>query len=109
MAARSGSPGKLAIVMRNLLVALVALLLVVYLTDFAWYELRVYVPKLGPANGTVHRIRLLAIPTKGNKIEYEIDAVHPEEDAPCSHSIFPHGGYPACWYLSRHADEPISM
>jgi hypothetical protein len=105
MAATSGSPG----IVRNILVVLIALVLVVYFADFAWYELRSYVPKLGPANGTVHRIRLLAIPTKGNKIEYEIDAVRPEEDAPCSRSLFPHGGNPPCWYLSRHANEPISM
>jgi hypothetical protein len=109
MATSAGSPGKLVRIVRNGLLGLVALLLVVYFADFAWYELRAYAPKLGAANGTVHRIRLLAIPTKGNKIQYQIDAVHPEEDAPCSHSIFPHGGYPPCWYLSRHANEPISM
>lgn len=109
MATGASSPDKLVRIVRKGLLGLVALLLVVYLADFAWYELRAYVPKLGAANGTVHRIRLLAIPTKGNKIQYQIDAVHPEEDAPCSHSIFPHGGYPPCWYLSRNANQPISM
>lgn len=109
MAIGAGSPSKLVRIVRNGLLGLVALLLVVYLADFVWYELRSYVPKLGAANGTVHRIRLLAIPTKGNKIEYEIDAVHPEEDVPCSHSIFPHGGYDPCWYLRRGANQPIPM
>jgi hypothetical protein len=109
MAAESDSPVKLVRVVRSALLILVALGLVAYFVDFAWYELRAYAPKFGSANGTVHRIRLLAIPTKGNKIEYEIDAVHPEEDVPCSHSLFPHGGYPPCWYLSRNPNQPIPM
>lgn len=94
---------------RRVLLGFVALFVLLYVGDLAWYELRVLVPHFGSATGSVHRIRLLAIPTKGNKIEYEIDAVHPEEDVPCSHSIFPHGGNRPCWYLVRHANDPISM
>lgn len=94
---------------RRVLLAVVALFVLLYLVDFAWYDLRVFVPKLGPATGSVHRIRLLAISSKGNKIEYEIDAVHPEEDVPCSHSVFPHGGSRPCWYMVRHAKDPIPM
>jgi len=94
---------------RRTLLALVAFFVLFYLADFAWYELRVLVPKLGAATGSVHRIRLLAISSKGNKIEYEIDSVHPEEDVPCSHSVFPHGGNRPCWYMIRHANDPIPM
>jgi hypothetical protein len=94
---------------RRLLVGLLVLCVLFYLADFAWYELRVVVPKLGPANGSVHRIRLFAISTKGNNIDYEVDSAHPEEDVPCSHSIFPHGGHPTCWYMVRHANDPIAM
>ena len=25
----------------------------------------------------------------------------------CVHSLFPHSGYPPCWYLSRHAEQRI--
>ena len=25
----------------------------------------------------------------------------------CVHSLFPHFGYPPCWYLSRHAEQRI--
>lgn len=94
---------------RRLVLAVAALFFLVYLVDFGWYQLRLSVPKLGPTTGSVHRIRLLAISSKGNKIEYEIDAVHPEEDVPCSHSIFPQGGNRPCWYLARHAKDPIPM
>lgn len=94
---------------RRVLLAVVALFVLLYLVDFAWFQLRSFIPKLGPTTGSVHRIRLLAISSKGNKIEYEIDAVHPEEDVPCSHSVFPQGGNRPCWYLARHAKDPIPM
>lgn len=94
---------------RRVLLGILALFVLTYLGDFAWYELRVLVPKLGAANGSVHRIRLLAIASKGNKVDYEIDAVHPEEDVPCSHSLFPHSGNRPCWYMVRHAKDPIPM
>jgi hypothetical protein len=94
---------------RRVLLAAVALFVALYIVDFAWYELRVFLPQLGQTTGSVHRIRLLAIASKGNKTEYEIDAVHPEEDVPCSHSIFPHAGNRPCWYMVRHANDPIPM
>jgi|SRR3974377_453271 len=94
---------------KRIFVALLAPLLGVYLADLAWYECRVFVPKLGAANGSVHRVRLLAIPAKGNKVEYELDTVQPEEDVPCAHSLFPRGGNRPCWYVARHANDPIPM
>jgi hypothetical protein len=94
---------------RRILLGIIALFVAVYLIDFAWYELRVLIPKFGASTGSVHRIRLLAISSKGNKVDYEIDAVHPEEDVPCSHSIFPRSGNRPCWYMVRHANDPIPM
>lgn len=93
----------------RLILFLIVLLAIVYLIDFSWYELRLHAPKLGPAGGSVHRIRLLAIPNKGNKTTFELDQVHPEEDVPCSHSLFPQGGNGPCWYVARHANDPISI
>ena len=94
---------------RRVLLALIALLLLFYFADFAWFELRLQFPKLGPATGSVHRLRVLAIPGKNNKVEYQIDALRPEEDLPCSHSLFWRGGNRPCWYVTRHANEPIPM
>jgi hypothetical protein len=94
---------------RRVLLVVVALFVLLYFADFSWYELRISIPKLGPTTGSVHRIRLLAISSKGNKVQYEIDALHPEEDVPCSHSIFPHRGNRPCWYVVRHAKDPIPM
>lgn len=94
---------------RRVLLSLLALLLLLYTADFVWYELRLHFPRLGTATGSVHRIRVLAVPGKNNKIEYQIDALQPEEDLPCSHSLFWRGGIRPCWYVTRHANDPIPM
>jgi hypothetical protein len=93
----------------RLLGYIVAALVLVYVIDFAWYELRLHFPKLGVARDSIHRIRLLAIPNKGNRATYELDMVHPEDDVPCSHSLLPEGGANPCWYVTRHINDPIQM
>ena len=95
--------------MRRLASMLLGLLLFFYLADLVWYELRALFPKLGVANGSVHRTRVLAIAEKNNKVEYEVDSIRPEEDVPCAHSLFPHTGNRPCWYVARHANDPIPM
>jgi hypothetical protein len=57
----------------------------------------------------MHRTRIIAIPGKNNKVEYEIDSLRPEEDVPCSRTLFPHSGQAPCWYLARHLNDPIQM
>jgi len=94
---------------KRLFLGLLALLLAAYLVDFTWYECRVHLPKLGAASGSVHRVRLLAIASKGNKVQYEVDTVQPEEDLPCAHSLFPQAGNRPCWYVAKHANDPIPM
>jgi hypothetical protein len=89
--------------------SLAALFFIVYSVDFTWYHLRLAAPKLGAPTSSVHRVRVLLIPDKGNKVEYQIDAIHPEEDVPCSRSLFPHSNASPCWYVSRHAHDPIPM
>ena len=93
----------------RVVVFVLALGVLVYLGDFVFYALRARFPQLGPANGSVHRIRVLAIPEKNNKVEYQIDSVQPEEDVSCAHSLFTHGSNRPCWYVTRHANDPITM
>jgi hypothetical protein len=52
---------------------------------------------------------LLAIPQKGNKVEYALDAQSPMESDPCVHSLFPHYGYAPCWYIVRKSKSPTQM
>jgi hypothetical protein len=94
---------------RRIFFAALALFLLVYLGDFLWFQLRVYYPAAGPASSSVHRIRLLAIQLKNNKVEYQIDSQKPEEDLPCARSLFSHAGIRPCWYVTRHAKDPITM
>ena len=93
----------------RIVASLTVLFFISYAVDVTWYHARLAVPRFGAANSSVHRVRLLAIPDKGNKIEYQIDAVRPEEDVPCSRTLFPHAGRNPCWYVSRHAKDPIAM
>ena len=88
---------------RALYVAPLALLLLLYIGDFLLFSLR------DAPTSSVHRVRLLAIPDKGNRVEYQIDVQQPEEDVPCSRSLFPQGGNRPCWYVRRHAKDPIPM
>ena len=105
----AGSSLSFSHIARRIFFAALALFLLVYLGDLLWFQLRVHYPAAGPTMSSVHRYRLLAIPLKNNKIDYEIDSQKPEEDVPCVRSLFPHGGIRPCWYVTRHAKDPISM
>lgn len=93
----------------RLVAGLAALFFITYAVDLSWYHLRLAVPRFGSASSSVHRLRMLAIPEKGNKTEYQLDEVHPEEDVPCTRTLFPHSSEKPCWYVSHHANDPISM
>lgn len=86
-----------------------ALLLALYFFDALWFYIRRTYPKVGQASSSIHRRRILAIGNKGGKTEYAIDAVQPEEDIPCANSLFPHASQKPCWYVSRHANDPIPI
>ena len=94
---------------RRILLGVVAVVIALFVVDLIWYQCRVRMPSLGAAGGSIHRLRLLAIAGKGNKLEYQVDSVRPEEDVPCSHSLFPQGGNRPCWYVKKHANDPIPM
>ena len=53
----------------------------------------------GTGVATIPVTRMVVAPLKGNREEYYTDGT---EDVPCSRSLFPHGGDPACWWLQRH-------
>ncbi len=63
----------------------------------------------GTGVGKVHRTRMLAIPQKNGKVEFQIDSAQPEEDVPCVHTLLPHRGMNPCWYVTRHAHDPVVM
>jgi hypothetical protein len=97
------------VIAKRALVAVILLLALVYMGDYLLVRWKVAYPKKGQALGTVHMYRLLAIPMKDGKTEYEFDVQQPEVDTPCVHSLFPHMGNSPCWYLQRNSQKPIPM
>ena len=90
------------------LVAL-SLILFAYIVDYLSVRYRMTQQKKGDPFDTVTYPRVLAIPQKGNRVEYALDAQEPMETDPCVHSLFPHFGYTPCWYLNRKVANPIPM
>ena len=94
---------------QRILIGLVAAIALVYAGDFVWLRVRMMHPKPGDPFETVTALRILAIGEKGNKTEYTVDPLQPQQTAECVHAIFPHNGDPPCWYLKRKFAQPIPM
>ncbi|HYL64211.1 MAG TPA: hypothetical protein VE077_16475 [Candidatus Methylomirabilis sp.] len=82
---------------------------VVYLIDYASVRIRMLHPKPDDPLETVTALRILAIDEKGNKTEYTLDPLQPQQTAVCVHSLFPHFGNEPCWYLKKKFAQPIPM
>ena len=90
-------------------VLVVALAAILYAGDYAVVRLRASYPRLGNAFDSVQVVRLLAIPLKNGRIDYELDALQPEATVTCVRALFPHLGYQPCWYVRRQSQKPIPM
>jgi hypothetical protein len=96
-------------IMKGALVVVLAGLAAAFILDFAYFKVRMLHPKPADPLETFTAPRLLAIAEKGNKVDYEIDSLNPEQTLVCSHSIFPQGGSQPCWYLKPKSQKPIPM
>lgn len=85
--------------LKRILLAPFVVIVVIYLCDAVSVHFR-------HSYGTVVVKRYYAIPLKGKKTEYM--GLEPETDT-CVNSLFPHSGYPPCWYLSKHNRKEIDM
>ncbi len=86
--------------LQRILILLVAVPGVSYLGDFAVVKLR------GTPTANVTIRQYLAIPQKGNKLQYVPGDTVTEE---CVEALFPHGGDSPCWYANRHKRRQIDM
>jgi len=66
-------------------------------------------PKSADPFESLKTLRVLAIPEKNGKTEYEVDARNPEQTVTCVHSLFPHFSYSPCWYVKPRINQPIPM
>jgi|SRR5579863_57773 len=89
--------------------ALLMLFALAYAYDYASVRTRMSAQKPGDPFDVVTYPHLLAIPVKGNKVDYELDAQSPMESDRCMHSLFPHYGYTPCWYILRKSKSPTQM
>jgi hypothetical protein len=100
------NPGDIA---RRTVVLIAVLAAMVYASDYALVRLRAAYPRWGNAFDSVQVVRLLAIPLKNGRVDYELDATQPEATVTCVRALFPHLGYQPCWYVRRQSQKPIPM
>jgi hypothetical protein len=89
------------LMLKRVLIAVVALAAALYAYDYLSVQHRMAAQQQGDPFDTVTFPHILAIPQKGNRVEYAIDAIAPMQWESCIHSIFPHYGYTPCWYVRR--------
>lgn len=89
---------------KRVLVGVAALLAVAYVGDYL--VVRVRIATNHAPYGVVQVRRSYAVTMKNGKPEYFFDA---PADQTCLHSLFPHFGYPPCWYLRRKAVQQVKM
>jgi hypothetical protein len=82
---------------------------IVYAGDYAVVRSCAAYPRLGDVFASVQVVRLLAIPLKNGRTEYELDALQPQVTVTCVRALFPHLGYQPCWYVRRQSQKPIAM
>jgi len=84
----------------------VVLLLAALTYSGEYLSLRYRIPRSRQPFGTVTVTPVYIIHEKNGKTEY--DFKDPEDDT-CVNSLFPHFGYPPCWYLARHTQRQIEI
>jgi hypothetical protein len=90
-------------------VGLLGLTALTYAGDYAYVRARMSHPTPSNPFETMTRTRVLAIPQKSGKFDYEIDQAQPVETLTCVHSLFPHFGDQPCWYLKPRLNQPIPV
>ena len=94
---------------KRILVASVSLVALAYFGDYLSVRIRMMHLKPADPFESLKGLRVLAIPEKNGKTEYEVDAQNPEQTVTCVHSLFPHFGYSPCWYVKPRISQPIPM
>jgi hypothetical protein len=109
MTERNRSLPPIRTIAKRTLIALVAIIAIVYVYDFASVRIRMRHPTTTDPFETITALRLLAIDEKGGKTEYDVDPVQPRQTGVCVHALFPHNADLPCWYLKRKFAQPIPM
>ena len=93
---------KSATVARVILIAVIALV-VVYICDYAVLRIRI---SRGGANAGFGSVAIVyGAALKDGRASLFTDQPQLET---CVHSVFPHMGYPTCWYTSKHSVQIVN-
>jgi len=95
--------------LNRVIIAVLLLTATVYAYDYFSVRRRLGAQKQNDPFDVITYPHVLAIPQKGNRVEYALDAIDPIASEPCVHSLFPHFGYTPCWYVNRRASNPTPM
>jgi hypothetical protein len=98
-----------SILAKRVLISVVLVLGLLYACDYLYVRIRMLHPKPADPFESLKALRVLAIPEKNGKTEYEVDAQNPEQTVTCVRSLFPHYGYAPCWYVKPRINQPIPM
>ena len=98
-----------SILAKRILISIVLVLGLICSGDYLYVRIRMLHPKPTDPFESIKSLRVLAIPEKNGKTEYEVDAQNPEQSVTCVHSLFPHDGYSPCWYVKPRINRPIRM
>ena len=96
-------------IFQRILGGLIAAVVLVYAGDYICLRVRMLHPTPTKPFETMTRTRVLAIPQKSGKFDYQIDQTQPVETLTCVHSLFPHYGDQPCWYLKPRIHQPIPI
>ena len=94
---------------KRVLISFLVVLGLIYGGDYLSVRVRMVHPKPADPFESLKARRVLAIPEKNGRTEYEMDALNPEQIVTCVHSLFPHNGYSPCWYVKPRINQPIPM
>jgi hypothetical protein len=98
-----------SLLLKRILVGALAALALLYLVDYLSVRIRAMHPKPTDPFESLSTLRMLAIPQKNGKTDYEVDSQDPNTTVTCVHSLFPHMGYSPCWYIKPRINQPIPM
>jgi len=90
--------------MKRGLIAVLLLLLLAYLGDYAWLALRAR--RSQNAFGSVTLDTYYSVKLKNGKTEFDYAGPQTVE---CVHSLMPHYGDKPCWYAGRKKEQQINI
>lgn len=94
---------------QRILRGLAAAVVLVYGGDYIYLRVRLLHPTPTEPFESMTRTRVLAIPQKSGRFDYQIDQTQPVETLTCVHSLFAHYGDRPCWYLKPRINQPIPI